>query len=201
MNTQGNLDALCGVYAVINAMEMLANLDEEEKAKLFERLLKALAAPNNALKIDDKWPEELSAEILIKSIVGGTFLPMMRRLVDIGVTCCNYEFCSDDMTVRVEHPTGSNKPADIRGVWKLLHNHFENFTEYTCAAIIGLSDGCDHWTCVTRVTKSTLELKDSGPNIVKRLTKRSLTQSREADRKYKIDADSIWLLSVEPLTS
>lgn len=198
MNIQGNLDGLCGVYAVINATEMLANLDEEEKQNLFTVLLKALAAPSNTLKIDDKRPKELSAKVLIKRIAGGTFLPAMRCLVNVGVAYCNDELCKNGTKISVNHPKGKNEPADIRGVWKLLENHFQKYEGYSCAAIVGLSNGSDHWTCITRLTKNTLELKDSGPDIIKRLTKKSLTSP---DRKYKIDTDSIWLMSVDSLTS
>jgi len=142
---QGSLDCLCGLYAVLNATEILivkyANNRQEigQKRALFGELVGYLAKKNklkNALlegidKIDSR---------------GG--------LLDIAVKSVK-KYQKRKMRKEKAFP---NDLVSLDEYWERLTHHLKH--EET-SIIISLSGRHDHWTCVKEIRRNILVLADS----------------------------------------
>ncbi len=209
MNAQGDLDALCGVYAVINAVDCLieSKWPVGDSGKycgekvLFRRLLIELAKPKIHVEKDGK-KKRRSLSKLIEALMDGTDKKQMKRMVDIGVKYANSILKKDGKAVKIS----SSDHFDIdpetktKTIWKIVHDHFsERRKKRRCIAIIGLTftgkDEAGHWTCVDNSTQSSFSIKDSG--AIKKLTIEECTWVKGNPRPSQtVDKKPFWLFSV-----
>lgn len=134
---QGELDGLCGIYAIINAYRLLFGdqFGPERATKLFRKLAKSVPI---AVFEGTSYQEQLDLIALANRAV-----PAKLRL-----------------EVRTQV---FKKPANGPS-WRI--NTFvsrlrEEINEQNQVAILGLEKAHDHWTLVHRLTPSTLKLTDS----------------------------------------
>lgn len=137
---QGDLDGLCGVYAMINAIRLLApELSEDDEKSLFYVLLETLS--NAGVELDE-------------IVAFGIGKNNMRSLVSAAREFLR-EYCDVGLTVEWLD-LGGAEPRLSR-IWSRLRRE----TEERRVAIVGLSGIHEHWTVVRRVTRKTMLLYDS----------------------------------------
>ena len=145
-NEQGNLDGLCGIYAIVNAVDAISGRDEfdrEEQAELFSELVRC----------------EFERLENIKFVSDGIYLVGMKRLVKraesyleqkkvLGVKC------------KAGLP-GTGQGKNIGHFWDEIEKLLAS--DVPTAVVVGYneSDGTGHWTCVAKATGKTLMLRDS----------------------------------------
>ena len=141
-HTQGSLDGLCGIYAIINSCEILLpnGLKDEERGALFCKLVNLL---------DDGRP---IGEIIHE----GIGFRKLGELIDVASRTLQHHGIRIDRTV----------------AWKTEEDHksiddfWSNISEAINAeagriALIGFAGSADHWTVVSRMTDARMHLVDS----------------------------------------
>ena len=138
---QGDLDGLCGVYAVINAMRALVpNMSAATAEALFEQLM-------DTLRKHDVGRRPIVA-------VGIT----RRQLVELVARAIEFlerRYQVDVLRRRVALPRRSQD--SIAALWRALARNVSP----TCVAIIGLGGYRNHWSLITAVSPRLLHLCDS----------------------------------------
>lgn len=166
--TQGDLDSLCGVYCVMNAVRFLfPELGREKSIGLFQVLSESLttnrvtAHETVGLGIEISTVQALVEaacaylqEVLETPIIAATLASKIRRF--------------DDLWAALGEGVGDNQ-----------------------VAIIGLSGRHDHWTVAYRMTARTIRLFDSDAMKVLQRARCSLRDPRVP---YQIDPDEIILI-------
>ena len=153
---QGELDGLCGLYAIINAMKLLAasrghNFTDSSGAELFRQMVRSLHKRNllpNAL-----W--DGTSIMHVRNFLGGA-KTFMRR---------NYGL---DLVYSQLARKGEITRKDV--FWRFLDSalagdgmyDFRFKTPYQRVALLGLGDPLPHWTLAYGVTASSIKLIDSG---------------------------------------
>ena len=136
---QGDLDGLCGIYSVVNALRYLLRLNEEHSRELFNTLVEAL---------------HQSCPRPHKHLVWGIPFPKLKQLVEAAHTCqCldwGQTFKARPLRLRREQRT-------LPQLWSALTQELRP----TCVAVIGITGATDHWCVVYRVTPKTLWVLDS----------------------------------------
>ncbi|MEH6717684.1 MAG: hypothetical protein V7704_02285 [Aurantimonas endophytica] len=137
---QGDLDGLCGVYAVINAVRVLCpEVDMSVARALFQELIEALYdEPVDAVEVLLRGMEEDTLSALLK--VTRRFL---KRELDIRIGARPFKF-------RSERPK-------LDDLWSSLRREIDD----GAVAIIGLTGKHGHWTVGYRMTKAAIRLVDS----------------------------------------
>jgi hypothetical protein len=166
---QGDLDGLCGVYAVVNALRHVLQLPDEQCHKVFEKLIKTL---------------EQNSRCLHQPLLRGICFRQLKQLVMAASQC------------RLE---GQRLTFDARRLWlkrgqRTLPHLWTALDEEvgpTCVAIIGLAGLTDHWCVVYRVSPKTLWLLDSsGQSRINR----SRCTVRSTSTHYCLEAGEILLI-------
>jgi hypothetical protein len=136
---QGDLDGLCGVYSIVNALRYVLHLRNEQCTKLFERLIKAL---------------ERDCPCLHQPLLRGIYFPQLKQLVAVAgkgrIQGRNLKFEARPLRLKRDQHT-------LPGLWTALDREVGP----ACVAIIGITGATDHWCVVYRVTPRTLWLLDS----------------------------------------
>lgn len=142
---QGSLDCLCGLYAVLNATEILivkfANNRPEigQKRALFGELVSYLAKKNK----------------LEKALVEGIDkIDSRGGLLDIAVRSVK-KYQKQKMRKEQAFP---NDLVSLDEYWERLTHHLK---QEKTSVIISLSGRREHWTCVKEITRNALILADS----------------------------------------
>jgi len=179
---QGSLDCLCGVYAVLNATEIVIgkfmvttkrNKRKSQKRALFNDLVGYLARRNKlevALtqginKIDTR---DGLLDIAIKSVKNNQKLLMKKQRA----------FDNDTET--------------LDQYWEKLTSHL---MQDKSAVIIVISGRLEHWTCVKAITTEVLVLADSAG--VQFIHRQKCTIGQEEKGMYTLWPSMTYLLSVE----
>ncbi len=166
---QGDLDGLCGVYAVVNALRHLLRLRDEQCQKLFEKLIKALA--QDCSRVHER-------------LLWGMGIRQLRRLVTVASRCRlqgqNLSFAARPLRLRREQRT-------LPDLWAALDEEVGP----NCVAIVGLSGVDDHWCVVYRVTPKTLQLLDSSGET---RINRSRCTVRPTSTRYCLELGEILLI-------
>ncbi len=157
--SQGELDGLCGIYAIINAMKILAmsrgkDFTDSDGAKLFKDMVKYLDARN-------LMPQALWDGTSIQHV--RDFLHSARRFMrkQYGLEIVHKvlarrgEITRKDVFWRVLDAALSNDPS----------YNFKHKTEHARVALIGLGHPQPHWTLAYGVSPRSINLIDSGSNI------------------------------------
>ena len=138
---QGDLDGLCGVYSVVNAVRLLCpELDGSDAEYLFDRIVQSLdgAVANPTA-----------------CIVGGVGLRLVLGLLKEIAAELAAEY---DIALRVRRlPKSIRRTRNLSIVWQELADTLSP----TCVAIIGIYGRRSHWTVVRSATEARLLLFDS----------------------------------------
>ncbi|MFH2066486.1 MAG: hypothetical protein ABIK15_14905 [Pseudomonadota bacterium] len=133
---QGDLDGLCGIYSIVNALRLVCNLNNDECFVLFKESLALLEKKKKLSEI----------------IAFGTSIVQLSRVFK--------EVIDEKYPTKRTKPFHKNKDVPLCEYWNALE---EFLVESNRAVIIGI-DGDEwdgHWTCVVTVTEKTLVLFDS----------------------------------------
>lgn len=135
--TQGELDGLCGIYAIINAYRLLFGdaFGHERAAKLFKRMAKA-------------------APLAVFEGLGYHELLDLIALANRAVPA----------RLRLEVRTNLFRKPAHGPAWRVdtfLKKLREEVNEGGQVAILGLEKAHEHWTLLHRITPSTVKLTDS----------------------------------------
>jgi len=125
---QGELDSLCGIYAICNAIEYLGIKGEHDK--LFKIICESFHIK--------RYPSLLCE---------GTYFGELKR----AISKCKKEL-PELSQIKVSYPFWFRKniPKNNERYWKYFDNLFDKLpTERRCA-IIGLTKPSDHWIVVTK---------------------------------------------------
>ena len=139
---QGDLDGLCGVYSVINAVRYLCpELDAESAELLFGqlmyRMLTTARDPGNA-------------------VVWGIGRLMVMRLVREAALMMMDDF---DITLKARWLPKRYRNGVARDqLWQALEKHMSG----AAVAIVGIAGKHSHWTVVSKVSPTSMRLFDSG---------------------------------------
>lgn len=167
---QGSLDALCGVYAIINAIRHLCPaLDDGEARALFARLVSKISRRGKAHK----------------SLREGLTLAQVRRLLKAARKRIERR-C--DVRLRVQRIRHKVRDApQLASLWQELRRRLGSGS----VAIIGIGGIEAHWSVAVSTGHSWLELSDS--DGLRRL-KRSACAVVACRRRYVIDPAEILLV-------
>ncbi len=166
---QGDLDGLCGVYSIVNALRYVLHLRDEDCTKLFERLIKAL---------------EQDCPHLHQPLLRGMYFAQLKRLV----AAAGQERIQG-RTLKFEARTLRLKRhrRTLPQLWAALDQELG----LACIAIVGITGATDHWCVVYRVTSKTLWLLDSsGQSRISR----SRCTVRATQTRYCLEVSEILLI-------
>lgn len=137
---QGSLDALCGVYAVINAFRLLCpEIDRRIARILFEALIEAVSEAG--LDMPDVVVRGMDHDAI------GVLTEAARHYVrrEVGIRIAVHALKIMQKRPRLAH------------VWSALQSEFDGGR----VAIIGLEGRHQHWTVGHRITGAAIALSDS----------------------------------------
>lgn len=139
---QGALDALCGIYSIVNAVRLIAfELNAASAGELFDRLFQSLLGAVGS---------ESSA------VTGGIGRPMLAKLVREAAIYMLEEF---DVRLKVQRlPKALRQGGSRDQLWQMLKERVGP----SCVAIVGLEGKHSHWTVVAEVSSRQCLLFDSG---------------------------------------
>jgi hypothetical protein len=166
---QGDLDGLCGVYAIINALRYLFQLKEDHCRALFAALIKALhrrcRRPHHP-------------------ILWGMSFSTLKRLIEAAQTC---KVLDGAQTFQARPLRLSRDQRNLPQLWSGLSQELTP----TCVAIVGLSGVDNHWSVIYKVTPKTLRLLDSSGQT---RIYRSRCTVRSSRTRYCLEAGEILLI-------
>jgi hypothetical protein len=166
---QGDLDGLCGVYAIVNALRYLLRLNRKQCQTLFASLVRTLSQ----VRLHPYDP-----------LVQGVVFRQLKQLLTVADHCCSLHqglsFQARPLRLRREDRT-------LARLWAALDGAIGS----GCVAIIGITGRTDHWCVVYRVTPRTLRLLDSsGRSCIRR----SRCTVRTARTRYCLELSEILLI-------
>ena len=174
---QGDLDGLCGAYALVNAVTRLLHnrgFQRDDANRLFQRLCRTLHRRQ-------RMPQAVWRGTHIDDIDG--MLRTVRRFVRENFA----------VTLVVSRPFDSGVPRKKDKFFRVLSESFNSKDEKK-VAIIGLDRPGFHWTIATEVTGRSFRLYDSGRS--KRLRYGDCTLGKTM-RGQTIVAGETRILSIE----
>lgn len=146
---QGNLDSLCGIYAVINAMNLVYPMRRQDRVLLFKHLITTLRRD----------------EYVVMALLSGTYKRHMNIML---AAAAGHMFRQQKAPVTVRTLFRSCKGVSMEMYFKKLE---EFLKQKNCAVIINLMGRLNHWSCVREITKTSLLLEDSyGYHYVRKST-------------------------------
>jgi hypothetical protein len=139
---QGDLDGLCGLYAIVNACRYLygSSLTESVGRELFDVLVRDLAT-------HERRP--------LNTIAGGIRPRTLQRLIPTAQAFLydRFSICiKAERLVRLPRP-----PRTLSAAWRTLTDRFASGS----IAILSLMGAKDHWTVAISITPTRLVLLDS----------------------------------------
>ena len=168
---QGDLDGLCGVYSIVNAVRILCpELDQDGAEWLFAHLLQSLSDADVDLSI---------------AVTGGIGRVELARLVRAAIAYIDEEV-EIKLTVK-RLPKALRLTSNLGALWKA----FEAALSPTCVAIIGIAGIHSHWTIAAKVTAKQVRLYDSDRITVLR---RGLCTVGKAVNRHCIPPKHVFLI-------
>lgn len=138
---QGDLDGLCGVYSIVNAVRVLCpEVDAATAEYLFDILLQKLLLTVTNPSIAVSWG------------IG------RLDLMSLGEEAITYMLDDFDIRLRMRRLPKTLRKGANRDE---LLNYLRETVTPACVAIVGLSGRHSHWTVATQVTAHSLRLADS----------------------------------------
>ena len=141
MAYQGELDGLCGPYAIVNAF-ILCGVSEEwlEEQDIFNISCAAIKG----------WPNVLWE---------GTTFGHMKKMLKACTTVVNeaYNGAGDDFRVKIQYPFNKRIPKTNKEYWSRFHEIFPD--DDVMCGILGMESPVYHWIAFDK--KKTLSVFDS----------------------------------------
>jgi hypothetical protein len=175
---QGDLDGLCGAYALVNAVTRLLHtrgFHRDDANRLFQLLCRALHRRQ-------RMPQAVWRGTHIDDIDG--MLRTVRRFVRANFA----------VNLVVSRPFSRDVPRKKNKFFRVLSHEFNSIDEKR-VAVIGLDRPGFHWTIATEVTARSFRLYDSGRS--KRLRYGDCTLGETMRGRQTIVARETRILSVE----
>lgn len=185
--SQGELDGLCGIYAVINAMKILAmsrghEFSDSDGARLFKEMVKYLDSRN----------------LMPNALWDGTSIQHVRDFLHTAK-----RFMRKQYGLEIVHKAlarhGEITRKDV--FWRVLdaalirgpEYNFKHKTDHARVALIGLGLPMPHWTLAYGVSDKSINLIDSGSNI--RLSYARSTVGMAQPGKWMIEPEHTLVIS------
>lgn len=169
---QGDLDGLCGIYAIINSIRLLCRrANARFCAKLFRFLLKALERRRRR-PIAIIW-QGMSSRIL-RALLDESFAFVRKHL---GITL-----------QRSRLPKKIRKQKSLSILWQHLGGRMKQHR----VAILCVDGIYSHWTVVQAVTQKTIRLLDSSGSRFLRRDSCAIAPNR---KRFQLDAGAIVLVN------
>ena len=162
---QGRLDALCGLYACINAQRRLQAYNQPDQKlpwrSLFSACLKQLSQTADL------------AQVMAEGLSHQQVWLCMQYL-------CNKLHRDFNIHTAIGRPLISKGPLPTRTILNSLE---KNLAQPTCTAMIGLQGfGFNHWTVVSKLSAHHIHLHDSGG--MKLIRRTSITYGKSNAEAY-----------------
>lgn len=176
---QGNLDSLCGIYALINSIRWALRIESASaKGPHWEELFRRLT--NHAVK-------EMGHLELTTS---GLSLYAM-----IGLTHVARDYVSDELNIELlfRRPFAIKKPTEANQTIESISRHLQQSSTAALAAVYGK---LNHWSVITAIDDKQAQLFDS--ERIKHLPISSLRPKELVDRRERrshVQTGSIILLN------
>jgi len=172
---QGDLDGLCGVYAIINAVSLVCGLNQKKQHQLFKSLLRTLEKNHYAAK----------------AVLTGTGRKHLRRMLREAM---HYMADAQDTAIKVSPLFPDKAHVNVADYWQGIRA-FLSASDETRAVIVGISGRIEHWTCVRSVTRHSLCLSDS--NATRYIRKRSCRTGKPKQTHYYLIPSEAWGISLK----
>lgn len=173
---QGNLDGLCGVYAVVNSVRNLSptRFTRVEEKELFCQLIAKLGEEG---RLED-------------ALCHGMKVRLLGRLIDAAI-----EFLETNRKYRLSRELAFGQaPEGLQDFWDKISTHLDDHG--SGSVILGLGGKCDHWTCVDKASETALTLIDS--DGIRRLQRKRCTISAaQRTRHHELWPTQTYLLRAD----
>ena len=170
--SQGDCDALCGCYCIVNAVHYLNSYIDDEKAEII--FMEILHTLND------------SEELLIR-IEEGTGKREIRKLMD---------YLNIDHHIHWYKPFHRNTNLTLKQVWDSMSYFLQQPQQGVILLLLRYEDQ-GHWTLIKKVTDKTLYLFDS--DNMKSIQRRQTTLSRYTrKRPYTLIPTTLYYLTLKP---
>lgn len=168
---QGSLDALCGIYAIVNAISYLCPaLDGNAARALFARLLRKIGRGRRKA---------------LKSLREGLTLSQVRRLLKAARKRVERRFNVRLRVQRIRHKV--RDAPQLSSLWQELRRRLHNGS----VAIVGIGGLQAHWSVAIRAGRTWLKLIDSDGLVA---LKRSTCAVVPYTRRFVLDPGEILLV-------
>lgn len=168
---QGSLDALCGVYAIVNAVSYLCpDLVDDDARALFARLLRKIGRGRRKA---------------LKTLREGLTLPQVRRLLKAARKRVERRFDVRLCVQRIRHKV--RDAPQLSSLWRELRGRLGGGT----VAIIGIGGLEAHWSVAIRAGRTWLKLIDSDGLTA---LKRSACAVVRCARRFVLDPNEILII-------
>ena len=173
MAYQGNLDGLCGPYAIVNAFDR-CGLNEEWVGKHVFRIA--------CLAIED-WPR-----VLWKGTEFSELKMMLKACTKASRKA--YREAEEEFHISVEYPfSGAGRPRSDREYWQRFNELFAR--EDVVCGILGMEHPYRHWIAFRDNGKS-LTMFDSGDRGGRwRIAKKKIHAGRRNRKKYRVNREEL----------
>ena len=138
---QGNLDGLCGVYAVVNSVRNMSpkRLNGDQEKDLFRQLIGMLGEED---RLED-------------ALCNGMTVRPLGRLIDAASS-----FLQSTHGTRLGRQLAfRTAPEGLQQFWEAIVEHLDEHGPGS--VLLGLGGKHDHWTCVGTMSENTITLIDS----------------------------------------
>jgi hypothetical protein len=168
---QGDLDAACGLYAIVNAVRALCpELTSETSAKLFRLLIRSLRK---------------HASDALSTFVAGMDKKLLKKLLTEAQIYLGKRL-KVFLVIRSKKSAASAKSLDE--AWRRLSEIVDEST----VAIVQLGGCCDHWTVLFEVKPRTMLILDSNKSRMLRISSCPL---KPTSKLYLLDLSAIFTIS------
>lgn len=185
---QGDLDGLCGPYAILNAIRT-ASARHKVRSSRLEAILNNDDVAN---EIFLRMMQNVAGRSIADPVFWGIGTGRLMRL--LGVTAKllerNYGLC-----LSVRRPFSRQRPVHPHKILRKIDDHLKTAG---AAVIIGSRSPWDHWTAVKGVARTRMLLADSGGYHYVPLRP---GRSDSAPHAGLIEAHCVFLLNLAPLKS
>ncbi|MCB1460639.1 MAG: hypothetical protein KDJ48_15500 [Nitratireductor sp.] len=182
---QGDLDGLCGIYAVMNAMDLALNRAMQgavtPEAVQNEEFRLALAALANGK----------SASYLIDKIVDGTAVTDLVRVAKAIFDKIKKE-TDGDLSIKVSVPYRNHEYKTLGEFLATLENNEQDFTATILKVEYPESIKSAHWTVLSKIKSDSIKLLDSSGE--KSMSRRSIAIKGS---KTKINPQETVVITIE----
>ena len=177
---QGDLDGLCGVYAVLNAVASLASVfGRDEQAKLFEQLIEAVYEQRKGQKREGG----------VCFVYRGVEPKDVGAMLDVASKFARKRL-GFELTWKKGLP-GRSANRKIQRFWQKIEEHLNKGP--AIVVYNGPEEGESHWTCIVESKERVVRLRDSTGLKTLRKTGGTLGETVKGKRQFYWKA--VFLLS------